>query len=646
MISVAQAVRHIERAVEQAASGEHRGALAGAEAALGCADPRVRLLAVELLFVLGRYRRAFAALGAIPRGGRVGLAAQSLEVGWTERLGRLHELPALIARAEAQLPHARWRALLADKLAQGGSHARAARELERALALEPRSASLHVQHAQTLIRLGQTEAALAALRRAVALRADAPVRLEAARLGLQVGAFDDAERWAAEARALAPERPEGPATLARLALFRGDLAQARAAGAAIPDSADAWVVQAAIASLAGDMTAALAACEQALARDAQAYEAEAWRAEALLALGRPAEALRSADRAVIMAPGLLVSARVVHPLAVMQIEGIQGGASAFEELLPMIAALCPDIDPDEVRRDVGAAQRALRRVLAALRGNRTIAPTRLDEEGRLVLALPAHGPRYASRAALQRIATDDGAEVLAALDEVVAAYPDSALPLAHRGELNLWLGHLDRARADLEQSVERWPYTRWPYIGLCALETLVGDPEKGLATCALGVQRMGSEGPAVFVHRGEARRRLGQLDEAVTDLERACQLNPTRLSAPINLSLARLARGEIASGRALFRDLVERAAGLLGDAASELGLDAFDHDLGEGEMARVLERCLVMMRGNRSSSCLTYFTGETLRLVVLDASGGQDRQAILRRLREGARRLAEPRPAG
>jgi tetratricopeptide (TPR) repeat protein len=210
-------------------------------------------------------------------------------------------------------------------------------------------------------------------------------------------------------------------------------------------------------------------------------------------------------------------------------------------------------------------------------------------------------------------------ETLSCFAEVVARFPESSMPLVHRGELQLWLGRYPEARADLEGAIAIRRQTRWAWYGLACLDLLAGDPERALATCALGIRVMDhTEGPVAFSYRGEAYRLLGRLDEAREQLERACAQHPRRLSAWINLALVHGAAGNRAAQRDVFVRLTSAAPTLMSDAACELGADVFEAVVLErsseaaGPDAAVIDRllphALAMMRGNRSSSCLTYFT--------------------------------------
>ncbi|MCA9716228.1 MAG: hypothetical protein KC468_16220, partial [Myxococcales bacterium] len=121
--------------------------------------------------------------------------------------------------------------------------------------------------------------------------------------------------------------------------------------------------------------------------------------------------------------------------------------------------------------------------------------------------------------------------------------------------------------------------------------------------------------------RGEALRLLGRVDEAIVDLEQAIRARPRRISAIINLALARRERGELAATRARFLELATRVPGLMSDATRECGRRLYAPTpaaLTDDDIQRILARALVMLRGNRGSTLLTYFTGEgRLRLAPI-----------------------------
>ena len=100
-------------------------------------------------------------------------------------------------------------------------------------------------------------------------------------------------------------------------------------------------------------------------------------------------------------------------------------------------------------------------------------------------------------------------------------------------------------------------------------------------------------------------------------------------------------------------EVFERAPGLVSDAAREVGVELFrDGAPAELELiGRVLDHALVMLRGNRSSSCISYFTREgALRFArntsqgspPLHANDADDLRLALSVLLRGAAALRRP----
>ncbi len=154
-----------------------------------------------------------------------------------------------------------------------------------------------------------------------------------------------------------------------------------------------------------------------------------------------------------------------------------------------------------------------------------------------------------------------------------------------------------------------------------------------------------TEGPAVYVFRGEAKRQLGRIDEAITELEEAVRWHPARASATINLALAYAAKDpEHPEFDTLWRRLLdEQACGLLSDAAAELEVTIFGDEGWEpalDDKLRVLEHGLKMMGHNRSSGLLTYWTADgKMRFVQHWPHGGRGPHARDREHLDQAKQL-------
>jgi tetratricopeptide (TPR) repeat protein len=604
----------------------------------------VRIAAARLLFVLRDYGRA---LEELDRAAALGAAEAALDVKFdlSRRLEWNHDALDAVSRglsldagrrAAPGLPldprRRKWHAETAKLLARTGHEHAALVHVGELLAADPGSVALRLQQADLLLRAGAdgaqaTETTLQALDCAgITLEH----RVAAARLLMRAGAFDDAEACLRRALTIAPACAPAHALLGELRLWWGDADAAaelaEAAMTADPSSADGIRVRGAARVLAGDPDAGLADLDRAIALDPGDATALLWRAQARFQLGQLEACVADIDRSVAVADGYFLAASILRLLATLRATRSSATLSdaAYSELFEGALRLCPGEEPTFRGGAAQGIAQVLERALAALRGNRTTSPTHLLPAAgvlgpRLARVPVSTAPRHASRRAMQRIRASGEAEVLRGLDEVIDRFPRSALPLCHRGELHLWLGHYMEARADLEAAIARHTHTRWAYIGLTALDIVEGHPARALETCARGVQIMGgTTGPAVFVHRGEAHRLLGHDQEARSDLERACDLHPARVSAWVNLGLLHGSAGDSPAQAAIFARLRSQAPGLLSDAAAESRVAIGDDEAAvpAASIHRVLEASLAMMRGNRSSGCVTYFTRSgRLRLV-------------------------------
>jgi tetratricopeptide (TPR) repeat protein len=255
--------------------------------------------------------------------------------------------------------------------------------------------------------------------------------------------------------------------------------------------------------------------------------------------------------------------------------------------------------------------------------------------------VPIRSPRAASIRALALVKTAPPETALRSLSAVIDEYPDSSIPRCYRGELHLWLGNYDAARVDLEGAIAHRRTTLWTYYGLASLANVEGNPGGALVSCERSIHVMGNEAPPIHVHRGEAFRRLGQTHDAIRELRRACELNPRRLSGRLNLALAEGDAGDAAAEACGYRWLRAQAPGLVSDAGFDLGIRewADDEVLSPDAVRALLERMLVMMRGNRASSFTTWISRTGfVRVAGAEPPGREapNRRSILRRLLEKA----------
>jgi len=610
----------LRRAITLAA--EHKFASARRAAAAALADaPRDAVVAIAAGLVLYVTRDHHVALEALGRAAQLGGGART---HWLRReraawLGwDLDAKAALLDGARAEPNEPRWPAALLALHAHRRSWDEALRSAEQLAQSAPDDAGTLMEIAGVHAALGDREALERCLARALANADIVPVRLEAARLLRVVGAFDAARAHGEAVLARSADDVHANVALAELALWTSDHPRAarfaRAALASGP-SAPAARVLGAIAWLDGQRDEAVTQLERAVRLDSTDADAHAWLAEIAIAEHRSDDAHAAISRAIAAGGGVVFAGQILRlrvkleePRAVEWLFAphlIAHQRAPLRALVPELAAVLDGFDRDGWRALLDTA-------LQRMHGNRSTVATYFYE-GTLRLVPHIRDPRAESRRALERVRLEPAEKLLLELDEVRRSFPRSPLPLAHYGELLLWMGRLDEARTALDGALAIETGTRWAYIGLGAIDMLSGDPERALVTLEDGVRAMqNTTGPAVYVHRGEALRRLGRLAEAKVDLVRAVELNPARLSGWINLALLHVANGELEQARSLTAEVFARAPGLVSDAAREVSVELF----GDGAPAelepigRVLDHALAMLRGNRSSSCITYFTSE------------------------------------
>jgi tetratricopeptide (TPR) repeat protein len=634
--------------------------------ALAPANPVVGMVAGSLAYVTHDYQRALEQFAEAARGsGAAARRARQLAINAAIALGWDHDVRELIDRAIADDPtHASWHVQAVRACARGDWRAQALHHAEQALALAPDNAALWMEVAGLHARAGAVAQTIAALDRALALApiaiaARMPYLHEAGQVAVEVGEFERARTYFDEILAHDGNALDIHVRLAELASWIDADSDARAhaerALALQPSFGPALRMLGALELRAGQPERARELLQQAIARDPSDHQAHVWLAELELRAANYDAAHAHLARAVSCSSGNLLVASLLRYLVVAYDEPAEPGElvsrNRTDEFEHVLGVLAPEPAAIGLRTRAPAhLVTAVEAALAAVRGNRSIHITHVLE-GRLTRVHGETGCRHRSRRALQLLRVAKPELCLAELDAVERAYPHSSLPPCHRGELHLWLGNWTQARADLEAAIERVTGTRWAYMGLSTLELLAGDPERSLAINAHGVEVMrNSEGPAIHVFRGEALRRLGRLDQAIAELERAVSTHPARASAVINLALAYAAAGQHEQARALWQRLAhQQACGLISDAARELGegrplaRQAWliePEPIAASAQARqivgdrdwqptlevivaVLERALQMMGGNRSSALLTYWTSDgRLRFVQPWVPGG------------------------
>jgi len=624
------------RACFLAQTGKYSAARADVRAALEWApdNPVVELVAGMISFATRDYQRAIDHYERVAAGG--GPAAHRARqqiIDAARALGWEHDVRRALADAIAAEPNdPSWHAQAARFYARGCHWTRALEHARRALELAPASPRMWMEAANLHARLDQREPALAALARALELApADEELiyRREAARVAIDASDYGLALACLERALQLEPAAAE-LVQIAEIHSWKGDDAEASAATARAlaldPGCAAAIRMQGALQVRAKRYEQAIETLRRAVALEPTDYQAHVWLSEAYLRLERFEAGHAQLHHGTMNAGGFLFVAWLLRFLLVSYESGDPSEIltpNRTEELDAVLRELCPE----QAERGLATMQTsdllvAVEAALAALRGNRSIYATHVVD-GSLTRLHARTGCRHESRWALQLLRVAPGEECLRYFDDIFAKYPGSSLPICHRGELHLWLGNFDAARADLEAAIQTVEGTRWAYIGLSTLDLLAGDPQAALDTNAHGVRVMqNTEGPAVYVFRGEAMRKLGRIDAAIVELEKSVAHHPARASGTINLALCYASKADQPRFDALWKRLRdEQAAGLLSDAAHELDLTIFGDDDWEPELevkVAVLEHALTMMGGNRSSGLLTYWTrAKTMRFVRL-----------------------------
>ncbi|MDC0718998.1 tetratricopeptide repeat protein [Nannocystis bainbridge] len=610
------------RAVALARHGQLARARAAAEAALGDRpdDAAVALAAAAILRATHDYQRSLDALAAAARAAPAATrAAATRAVGYASALGWEREVAAAIAVGRAADPtDPTWDAFEAQMHLRGGDLELAIVAARRGLQRAPDSAKLRMELATALARAGHDHACgvelAAALRLAPA--GDAAFYRRAAMFALlETGDFRGAARHGEAALALQPDDPPVALALADMSLWTGDRQAALARAEAIPGArgrAGACRIRGQLLLADGHHDPALRELE--LACQVPDPAAELSRAEALICRGAWDPAHAALTRATAIGDGYLFVAWMLRflaaagerpaPDAPVNLRQIEEFAEALAEVSPLApAALAADRQ--------GPLVDATRDALARMGCNRS--PFATWHDGHVLKRLSTRtGVRHASRHALQTIRSAHPARALALLDAACARWPRSSLPLAHRGELRMWLGDDAGARADLEASIALNPRTRWAYVGLTLLSQRTGDPAGALAVSAAGIAQMrGTVGPAVYAHRAGARAATGDLAGALVDLQHAVTSHPARTGAWVELGLVHAAAGDSAGLARAFDHLRAHAPGLVSDAAAAVALPAWG-DMSftpcPEDQTTILAEALAMLRGNRSSTCVTYVT--------------------------------------
>jgi len=419
-----------------------------------------------------------------------------------------------------------------------------------------------------------------------AASADREGRLRAAAFAAYVGDVPRCRRL--YQAAYEDEGPDHEAALglATLALWALALEEAeRLAEPALPHRT-ARRILAACRVLRGDAAGAVDELDALVAEDPEDGEAHTWRAEALLALGRPEDAVTAASVAMRHARTPSLSARVLRYLATSAVHKTKGSGGNVTYVQPELTRLISAVAPNPT-----SALDACKAAMEAFGGNRTPGLTWLRDGELARFPVPPHH-RSLGRRAQMLIKVRGAGAALGAFDALLAEHGDHPHLRTYRAELLLWLGRYDEAEEVLAGVVADEPETIWAWVGLGAARALLERPHDALATWEEGAATCNYTGPTTWAYRAETYRRLGDLEQAEHNLAEAMRTSPRRLGTWINRALLRAAKGDPTSAATLARELRRLAPELTGPGEAPETL---------------LEHALERMRGNRSSSLVTWF---------------------------------------
>lgn len=475
-----------------------------------------------------------------------------------------------------------------------GEDEKALAECLAGLALDPDDSGAHLLKATLEERLGLYSDVAASLKRGLKLASDpAAAAVRAAGVWETMGEYDRADaclRAAAKGRSVPAETR---LRAAREALWHGRWDEAkRLADAGLksePDSVEGLRARGAAHAAKKRWAAALADLDRCLALAPDDVEALMWRGEVFRRKGDAARARTDLKRAIELWH---------YPLgALLNLSILDGAGGITNSQLQYVQSRVPKEVADLSKSFTPAS---LERVLTAMKGNRSLTTTYLFKNGgKTELVDNIHYfPRERLVQYQSNLRFGDPVRVLEHFDRLVKKSPQEAYLYSHRGEIHLWLGNYDRARADFARALKLNDYLLWPKIGLTAVAMMTDDLKEARTRLAFAETHGGSES-ILLPWRVEFARRNGEHKKLLEVASRMAEPLPFRPHVWLNVALAKGALGDAAGRDAIRRELMEKVPGLMADAGGDL------------------EKALESMRGNRSRWMYTYFHEGRLKLARL-----------------------------
>ena len=478
----------------------------------------------------------------------------------------------------------------------------------------------HYLHAEILRELERRSEAVEAVNRGLENDQRTPKTLmRAAQYQVQLGGLADALSYAKEALELDPTHAPALLMLADFSLWNGNCAEAADYATTLESipgqEKNASRIHATCCVLQEEWDTALERLDALIEEDTQDSVALILRGEAKRAKGDYDSAVTDIDMGIIHAHGYTLQANISRLMTITEQQDQMCGRiakDAFEELLRLSKPILPNPEEDVLCN--GAPQEVRRLITHTFRcfkGNRSPNTTyiRHDDPSETLtrLHIQAHS-RFSSRYAQELIRTRSVEDVLEFFDEMIAADPDNPIIYTHSGEVLLWLGRYEESLVEFKKSIAITPKVRWAYIGLCANELMLGNYQKALDWCSDGLKAFPPPGRTMFPYRAEVYRRMGKLDLARKDMKRAAEMTPGRMTGWMNEALIERAFGDESLMVPAYRKVVERNPCIVETALDEMD-NPFDLQSPTIDgIEELFEYMMLMMRGNRSSDFVTYFT--------------------------------------
>ena len=584
-------------------------------------DANIRMKAARTMVGLREAPRAIELLTPLMDAGNASVDVYELCFQLGLKLGRYRTAFRALDKALEGDPHHYSRRIDAARLLHNmRDYKLSLAHLDKVISLGGGNAEACYLRSDVLRDMDRIDEALDSVKQAVSSeRENVESFLRAAEHQINLGAMKDAFVSAKKAVELAPENREANLLLGQMlcwsALYDDAIACAEKILNKDPDHGGASRIRGASYYMKGDVEKAKADLEKALSIDEQDGEAMLWLGEIARAENRFDEAIQQIDMGIINSGGYAIPGHVLRLLTILKSQKQDQGylaRDAYEELLHIVAPTLPD--PDIANTCEGRpteVENLMLHAFSTFHGNRTHHATYIredDPERTLHGLLVQPHSRFASRYTQELIRTRSQDEVFAVFENKLQQYPDQPTVYCHIGELHLWLGDYEKALEAFEASLAITPKVRWAYIGLCASQLMLGEYDKALQACEKGIRVFPPAGRTIYIYRGETYRRMGERDKALADLKENENITPGRVSGWMNTAALLAEMGDPSLLASTFHRVRRRAPGLVHDAISDMNSSFDPYAPDEDGVMALFERIFTMMRGNRSSDFITYFT--------------------------------------